>query len=207
MTIAAQYTPFKPIDKVIIEFEAAVNLDLIKMMTWTNQYPAFKALLVSAYASLIYQIALLPLFMILIQQWQRVRAYCCLMLISTIIGFSFYYFFPTTAPASNLNSLLFSASQHATGIKFNEIHAHLLPTTIDGGLIALPSFHVIWAWFALYLIYTKKFIFYALLPINLLLVASCVLLGWHYFIDLIGAAVVIFITHYLHQKFFQNVRD
>ena len=65
-------------------------------------------------------------------------------------------------------------------------------------MIAFPSFHIIWGWFCLYLSYGCRWLFIGLLPLNGLLFASCVLLGWHYPLDLVGAAFVILASHLLH---------
>ena len=201
ITDAAQYTPFKPIDKVIIHFESSYKIHLTELVAWTAEHPVIKNILLLAYASLVYQLALLPLFIILTRNIKKIRTFYFFLLISALMGFSFYYFFPTTAPASNLESPFFLNEQYATGIKFHEIHSYLRPSTQAGGLIAFPSFHVIWAWFCLYLAYGYRILFIVLLPINCLLIASCVLLGWHYPLDLLGAALVIVTSHWLHRQF------
>ena len=79
-----------------------------------------------------------------------------LFITTALIGFTFYYFFPTTAPASIVNSPFFS----------------------EGLAVG----------------------FLILLPINGLLMASCLLLGWHYAIDILGAFLVIFLSHALCWK-------
>lgn len=201
ITNASQYTPFKPVDDVIIYLESSAQLDMTQLMAWTARQPYLKNILRIAYASLEYQMAFLPLFMIATLNLNRVRSYYFFLLSTAFIGFVLYYFFPTTAPASNLYSPFFIEEQRATGIKFNEIHHHLTPTTIAGGLIALPSFHVIWAWGCLYLTHGYRWLFALLLPLNCMLLASCVLLGWHYPLDLLGAAFVILLTHVLQGQF------
>jgi membrane-associated phospholipid phosphatase len=116
---------------------------------------------------------------------------------SLLIGFIVYYFFPTTAPASVLHSDYFIKEQLATGLKFTQIHQYIQPTTLDGGLIAFPSFHVIWAWLCLYLIRSWFVVFYVFLFINILLIFSCVMLGWHYFLDIILSFLILLFCHYL----------
>jgi hypothetical protein len=196
-TNAIQFTPFLPIDDKILQIESGLHLNLIKLMQWTHDQPQFKSLLTIIYDSLPYQMCYLPIFVILMKKFTAVREYYLLMLISALLGFSFYYFCPTTAPASIIKSQLFSKAQCATGLKFFQIHHGLTPSTLDGGMIALPSFHAIWAWFCLYLVRGLPIVFALLLPVNFLLVASCVLLGWHYIMDILGALIIVLITHYL----------
>lgn len=194
-TNAVQYTPFPPIDQHIVDIETLLGIKLSSVLAWTQTKPDFKELLALIYDTLPYQMAYLPLLVIATKRWELLREYYFLLLFSALLGFTFYYFFPTTAPASILQGPYFSPSQQATGLKFMQIHQHIQPSTLEGGLIALPSFHVIWAWLCLYLLKGWPIAFLTLLPINLLLIASCVLLGWHYPIDILGGFVVILISH------------
>ncbi len=192
---AVQYTPFPTIDQTIVNIEQTLHINTSAIVSWTNHQPLFLKILDLAYDSLAYQMAYIPLALIMIKRHAELHEYYFLLLFSTIIGFVFYYFFPTTAPASILDNPYFASAQHATGLKFSQIHQHIQPTTLDGGLVALPSFHVIWAWFSLYLIRSWPIPWMLLLPINLLLVLSCVLLGWHYPMDILGGLVVILFSH------------
>ena len=200
LTNAVQYTPFTPIDGLIIQAESYLNINMLDLMIWANQHPWLNKALLVAYASLDYQMVLLPLFCLVSLNWQRLHAYYFLLLVSALLGFTIYYFFPTTAPASNLYSTLFTNEQHATGMKFYEIHHHLTPSTHLGGLIAFPSFHVIWGWFCIYLAYPYRALFILALPLNCLLFCACVLLGWHYPMDVIGSALIILVSHFLQGR-------
>lgn len=202
-TNATQYTPFPTIDKKIIFFERSLGIDIQKIILWTNDKPLLKEILNFIYDTFPYQMTYFPLFIIITGQNARIREYYFLLLFSTLLGFTFYYFFPTTAPASIFKNIDFSPSQIATGLKFRQLHEHIQPSTLEGGMIALPSFHVIWAWFCVYLLKGVPIAFIIMLPINMLLIASCVLLGWHYPIDVLGGVVIIFIAHgvyYLSSK-------
>jgi len=123
-----------------------------------------------------------------------VHEFYFLLLVSMIIGFVFYYFFPTMAPSSVIDSPYFLEEQRATALKFSQIHHYLQPTTIEGGLIAMPSFHVIWAYLCLYALRGWPILCGILFPVNCLLALACILLGWHYPIDLVGSIVVILMS-------------
>lgn len=199
LTNGVQFTPFKPIDGYLIEFEAFFHIDMVSIVAWTASYPWLKTILDMIYNSLPYQMTIFPLALAFLRHKNKLHEYFCLMLLSTLLGFVFYYFFPTVAPASMVNSPFFSLEQHATGLKFMQIHNHIPPTTMDGGMIALPSYHVIWAWFCLFSVrhWIKIFVI-SLTVFNFLLATSCVLLGWHYPVDLIGSLIVILATHKIH---------
>lgn len=190
-TNAIQLTPFHPIDKQILYFESKLYIDLPGILQWVNNYPLLKSGLKVIYDTFPYQLSIIPLIVIASGRFNLLRDYYFLLLLTTLVGFLFYYFYPTTAPASIIKSPFFSAEQIATGYKFNQIHNHIFPTTIEGGLIALPSFHTIWSICCLYLLKEWKFPFYFLLIVNSLLIVSCVLLGWHYLIDVLGGLVLV----------------
>jgi len=203
-TNAIQYTPFPVIDRQIILFERFFQVNINAIMAWTQARPVFKHLLEFIYNFLDYEIAYFPLIIIAAKRWYYVREYYFLMLMSALIGYFFYYFFPTTAPASIITSPYFTEAQYATSLKFMQIHQHIQPTTMDGGMISLPSFHIIWAWFSLYLIRSFRLAFIIFLPINVLLTLACVLLGWHYPSDVLGSIFVILISHALYNYYCTN---
>jgi hypothetical protein len=197
-TNAAQYTPFDSIDKHILNLESFLHIDMQSIMQWTYDKPKITNLLAFIYDTLPFQMTYFPLLIIATRKFEYVREYYVLLLISVILGFTFYYFFPTTAPASVINNPYFSEIQRATGLKYAQIHHYIQPSTLEGGMIALPSFHVIWAWFCLYLLRGWPIVFFLMLPVNVLIVASCVLLGWHYSVDLLGGFIIILISHALY---------
>jgi hypothetical protein len=195
-TNAVQLTPFPTIDSKIISLEESLGINMVSIMKWTHEHIYFKALLGLIYDSLPYQMSILPLIIIATGRFYLIKEYYFLLLITTLFGFGFYYFFPTSAPASIVNSPFFSSAQIATGLKFYQIHHHIIPATNEGGLIALPSFHTVWALLCVYLLREWLIACGLLLIINFLLIASCILLGWHYVIDIIGAIVLVVIGHY-----------
>jgi hypothetical protein len=195
-TNAAQYTPFPPIDHHLLTWQAWFPLEMQDYLTWRDAHPLIKTYLEYVYLSLTYQMTYLPLLIIFLGRTHRMREYYFLLMITGIIGYGFYYFFPTTAPASILENIPFAEEQRATGLKFNQIHQYIQPTTLEGGMIAFPSFHVIWAWLCVWLVRDWQILSLLLGMINLMLVAACVLLGWHYWIDVIGSLIVIGFAHY-----------
>lgn len=195
-----QLTPFTPIDKDIIRFESMFGFNMKDVLLWTQHHPSFKKLLAYTYDTLPYQMSFLPLLIILAGKFKLIREYYFLMLFTTLFGFLIYYFFPTTAPASMVNSPEFSIYQIATGLKFNQLHHHIQPTTNEGGLIAFPSFHVVWALLITYLMKDWAVLCLITAVINGLLILSCVLLGWHYPTDILGGVILVIIALYYLKK-------
>lgn len=204
---AIQLTPFEPIDAQIIDWHAWTHIDLTTLMQWSHLHPKAIEIMDALYRSLAKEMTYLPVVLILLGELRRVREYCFLVIITALIGYAFYYFFPTTAPASVLQSPYFTEEQYATGLKFYQIHQHMVPTTIDGGMIALPSFHVVWAWLCVYLVRGWPIICATLGLVNLVIVCSCVLLGWHYLLDVIASIAVIGLGHFIYLKCYPPTYD
>ena len=191
-TNAVQLTPFDPIDKKIVEFEP---FDILTIVKWTKEHHFIRSILGRIYNFISIEMLVIPGLLILTLKRQALYEYLILILMTTLLGFIWYYFFPTTAPASVFSSNHFPFYQQATGIKFYEIHHHIAPSTIEGGVRSLPSFHTIWAWLTLYAIRSFRKLFWILLPLNLMIIVSCVMLGWHYFLDIIASFLVLFCAH------------
>ncbi|MBA2710275.1 MAG: phosphatase PAP2 family protein [Tatlockia sp.] len=200
-TNAVQLTPFEPIDIFLIKLDRSFGIESEAIIAWLSNKNWLKSVLGLSYDSLPMQMAYLPLILIVARKFNYLREFYSLLLITTLFGFVFYYFWPTLGPASAIGSPYFTTYQYATGIKFTEIHNHIQPTTAEGGMIAMPSFHTIWALLCLRLSRCFSIIFFLLLPLNLLLILSCVLLGWHYFIDLIGSMVVLVAAYGVYRFF------
>ena len=198
-TNAIQYTPFAPIDQYIIRYSEWMHVDFASIIAWSNDHPTLYRIMEWIYESLTYQLTYLPLILIILGRFERLHEYYFLLLFTALIGFSFYYFFPTTAPASVIDSPYFTQAQHATELKFTQIHNHIKPSTLEGGMIALPSFHVIWAWLCVWLIRDWRWPFRLLFLLNAGMVVSCILLGWHYILDVIASIAIISFTHALQR--------
>ncbi|STY29199.1 Uncharacterised protein [Legionella wadsworthii] len=205
-TNAVQLTPFPIIDPYLVLLEEKMKINMVSILAWTHNHPHFKYILSFIYDSLTYQMSILPLIVILFGKFHLIREFYFYLLCTVLIGFGFYYFFPTIAPASIIHSPYFLSEQMDTGLKFNQIHHHMIPTTNEGGLIALPSFHTIWAVLCVNLVREWPIICMLLLLNNILLIASCVLLGWHYVIDIIGGFIVLSISYFLLTIWTKNTK-
>lgn len=192
ITTAAQYTPFPLIEEAILKAEP---FDLIAIIVWAKQHPSIYNILFFVYNSLNFEIAVLPLLLIMSLKKEYLYEYFILILYTAIIGFGFYYFYPSNGPATLLNPDYFENYQIAVSVRFDEIHKHLPPSSLEGGLVACPSFHVIWAWLTVYAIRPFRKLYYVLLPYNMLIAIACIMLGWHYVIDIFASVVILGIAH------------
>lgn len=200
--MAIQYTPFPPIDQTVLAWHERMCIKFQTLIYWANSHPTLYQTMEALYESIAPQMTYLPLLLILFGHFKRLHEYYFLLITSALLGYMFYYFFPTTAPASIIDSPYFTVSQRATGLKFYQIHAHIQPSTLEGGMIALPSYHVIWAWLCAFMIREWRLAFILLCILNTGVVISCVVLGWHYLPDIVGSLLILCIVHYLYSKYY-----
>jgi membrane-associated phospholipid phosphatase len=204
LTQGVQLTPFPTIDHWLLHVDQALGFNQNHLINFAYAHSTLHSLLVTAYDSVTWQLVLLPFIMALLLCERSVKVFLLAMLISYPVGLLIYYFFPATAPASMLHNSNLISMQHDTYIKFYQIHHYLKITTVAGGLVVVPSFHIIWAVLLTYLTRNKKWIFYPLLVWNIILACSTVSLGWHYLVDVTAGIVVAGIAIIAAEMIFQR---
>lgn len=204
LTQGIQYTPFPTIDHWLLHMDQLMHINSGAILNWVYQRPHLGNSFIYAYNGIEPELVLLPILMALLLCKRSVKVFLFAMLLSYPIGTLIYYFFPTTAPASIIHNAHFLAQQHDTGIKFYEIHHYLKLTTSMGGMIAFPSFHVICATLLIYVTKEKKYIFIPVLIYNIWMIASTVMLGWHYMTDVIGGLIIALGCLYLGERLYKK---
>ncbi|MBI3550246.1 MAG: phosphatase PAP2 family protein [Elusimicrobia bacterium] len=188
-----QYTPFPTIDAALVRWDALAGFNVLDLMAWTHRHPYFLAFMRRCYATVDVQLVAVPLIAALLRDRRTMRVFLYAMVYSFFIGCLFYYVFPSSGPASVLQSPHFSWGQRMTGQKFHAVH-HFKPVeTIAGGMIAFPSFHVAWGVMLPYVVRPWKALFWPVATLNALMIASTVFLGWHFLVDVpsgIGLALL-----------------
>ncbi|MBI5246692.1 MAG: phosphatase PAP2 family protein [Elusimicrobia bacterium] len=180
---AVQYTPFPRIDHALARWDAALGWDTVAVLSWIAERPRLRTFLNWCYNSTDLQLALAPFVPALAGDRRRMRVLLYALTYSTIAGSLFYYFFPSSGPASVFQSPDFLQVQRFTHMKYEQVHQFRPVTTLLGGLIAFPSFHVAWSVLVTYAALPNKNLFRAAAVLNTIVIASTVLLAWHYVVD------------------------
>lgn len=183
LTTGIQYSPFPRIDHALARWDAALGWDTVAIIRWVAERPSLRSFLNLCYNSTELQLVAAPFFAAYAHDKRRLRVLLYGTVYSSLAGSLFYYFFPSSGPAGVFESPYFFAVQRLTHLKYEQVHAFQPVTTLLGGLIAFPSFHVAWSVLATYAASPFKNIFRCLLVLNTLVIASTVLLGWHYLVD------------------------
>lgn len=183
-------TPFHPIDKLLLNADLTLGINTLAILNWMHHEPMIREIMWFTYEALVIELFTVPLLLAALNARLELRVFLNAILLSSFIGGFIYYIFPTIAPAGMLHSPYFIQDQQNVGLHFYQLHHHLKITALNGGLIAFPSFHVIWAILLTVSTYRYKILFYPLVLFNGLLVISTVVLGWHYSVDVAGGAVI-----------------
>lgn len=188
---AIQATPFPPIDPLLVKMDRFMGINTPALMTWTHNHPRIHHLFVNAYYSLLIELMGTLLILTVFSARKPLTIFYLAQLSTILIGALIYYFFPTMAPSGVFHCPYFTATQKDTSLRFYELH-HFLKVTVteNCGLIAFPSFHVVWAILLTNCYRDIKILFYPVAIWNTVIIISTVFLGWHYFVDVIGGAVL-----------------
>lgn len=204
LVFGTQFTPFHPVDTVLVKIDQFLGFNQTALLNWTYAHHFLAVLFDRAYSLIGIELTLIPLILALLLDRRSVKVLFMGMIFSFIAGTTIYYFFPTTAPASMFFDPNFALQQHDTFIKFFEIHHYLPITTQEGGLIAFPSFHVIWCVLLAYSLRKHKWIFYPVLLLNSFIIASTMFLGWHYLTDVLGGLTMGGLTIWLCESVYRK---
>jgi hypothetical protein len=204
LTTGAQYTPFHPIDASLARWDAALGVDGPAILHWTASHPRLRYFLASCYESTDLQLALAPFAAALAPDRRRRRVLIHAMTYSLLAGMLFYYFFPSSGPAGVYTSPDFLPIQRWTSQKFALVHSFQAGATIAGGMVAFPSFHVVWSALIVDAARARRWLFWPALALNAIVIASTLLLGWHFLVDVFAglalAAASVAAGEYAHRR-------
>lgn len=190
LTNGIQIAPFPPIDPWLLKMDRLMGFSTSGMMAWTHNHPRIHHMLTDAYAYLAIELAAFPILLAIFNARKAMNVFYIAQLSSILVGSLIYFFFPTMAPSGIIHSPYFIHAQEDTSMRFYQLHHLLKPTSEDGGLIAFPSFHVVWSILLANVCRSKKILFYPVLIFNVIVIVSTVLLGWHYVTDVIGGFIL-----------------
>ncbi len=200
-----QYTPFPPVDHYLIAADHALFVNETRIIDWTYAHPHLLKILNIAYHSVLLQLILIPLVLFIFGEKSLFHTYLLISLVGYIIGALIYYFFPSVGPAGILSDRHFSPIQLLRVLEYKEIHQYLSITTFPGGIIALPSFHVMWSTIMIYsLRKIPMWLFSPLLLLNIAAIAGTLFLGWDYAVDVIGGILLAWLAIVIGERLVLN---
>ena len=204
---AIQFTPFHLVDHSVLVFDQWLGFSSTAVYHFAMHHLWLKRIAHFCYFSISFQFYVIPLLLAFLLEKKNLRTFFIANLVSIILAYSIYYFLPTTTPAHVLPGTNFDRDQYLIVAQWYEIHLHLKNAVHIGELIGLPSYHVIWAILLTYACKNRKWLFYPMILLNVLLIASTMELGWHFLADVLGGLAVSTISIYVARHCVSSVEE
>jgi membrane-associated phospholipid phosphatase len=190
-------------DALLNAADTSMGLDWRAYLHFVNDRPLLCALTSLAYRSMLLQVIVLIITLVVTSRFLRLQQYVlatALALALTLAVFTFmpaggiFSFlqiqpgeFPNLLPVMTYDQILYLDALRSG--------QHPLVSEMEG-LITFPSFHTVWAILFMWGFYPIKQLRLGAILLNLLVIASTPIQGAHYFVDLIGGAVVAVVAIY-----------
>lgn len=185
-------TPFATHDLWIVHMDRLLGFHLLPILKVVYAHPLFRYHVLQCYLSLLLIAHVLPVALAIVQESNASERYFCSFLFSMIIGFTLFYFFPTmTSPAAVYPHQYFNAFQLNTLQQFQLEHLHkMIHFDLAGGVISFPSYHAIWVALIVYFMWPFGWMRYIAIMYGIIILATTILTGWHYLLDLFAGIII-----------------
>jgi len=187
------------LDAQFARADAALGLDWLAVLSFTDGHPAFGTVLRVAYHSSMLQ--MVGVFLVLTATWQLARLADFLTLFTTtgIITILISIALPAAGayvfynPPAELRDVVGQASgvwhlEHFEALRSGAMRT-IRPKALEG-LITFPSFHTALAVITTWAFWRTYYLALPVLGINVLVIASTVPVGGHYFVDVLAGAAI-----------------
>lgn len=187
-------TPAPPlIDTQLAAFDAWSGITVPVVREWAAAHPLVDLLLNFAYDTLLYQTALVLIALGLTGDRSALEGFLVSFMLSALASLVLFVLFPAEGPfvTYGLDPSLDQAQflDHFRALRDGT--RTLVTYRGAEGLITFPSFHVAWAITITWsLRRCRRSLFLTVVTLNLLVIASTMSTGWHYFADVLGGAAV-----------------
>ena len=200
-TTAISTTPFPLKNQWLNQVDHWVGFNLASFLTDMHHHERLHHIFALFYLFLYTAVRLVPFLLAALEEEVQVYRFFVSFLISCLLGFAIYYFWPSSDPSSVVHSSWFTAAQYHLTTQFNQMHHYQPSGFYDPGLIGFPSYHTIWAILLAYACWPRKVLFYPVALFSTLVIIAALASGWHFLTDIMGGVLVatlsIYLTHLL----------
>ena len=183
--------------------DVGLGLDWVAHFRFVSERPLLSLMTLLAYDSVLLQLVVLMVVLVPTRRFVRFQQFVLANAIGLCIALAVFAFMPAAGTYSFLqigNGQLGDLSPVVTADQ--KVYLDALRSgkqvLVDemSGLITFPSFHTAWAIFFAWAFYPVKRLRAAAILLNLVVLAATPVQGAHYFIDLVGGAIVAVISIY-----------
>jgi hypothetical protein len=197
MTYLGAGVPFW--DSRFLAADAALGLDWRSYLAWLNMHPLLGSALNSAYESILTQTAILIVLLVALGQHRRLQSFILAAQLCIIVcgaaaavmpALGPYTVFEVTPAIDHPNIPLTVMNGPVAQILQLRGTAPFLQLDSIEGIIVFPSFHMALAILFAWAFWRVPFVRWIALILNIAVAAATPLSGAHYFVDVVGGAVV-----------------
>jgi hypothetical protein len=185
------------IDDLLVRWDAALGINVMSLAQWTRSHPTVSLSLSVCYATLMVQF-LLPLVVLGLRHrdrqglWEYVFHFhfCLLITIAALALFPAECAYTHMGFTSTIDQA--RVVRQITALRAGTFH--VIDFTDLEGLITMPSFHAAGGMMVTWAFRKHRAMFAALVVVNAGLIAATFMSGVHYFVDVLGSAVLFAIS-------------
>jgi membrane-associated phospholipid phosphatase len=175
-------------DEYFAHMDQSLGVNVPSMMVWASQN--WLGHLIDRSYSLLTPLLLASFFLpALTGKVKQARFFITANLMAFTIGMPLFALFPAVGPWYGYH-LAATSSQATCQQDLFSLRAHGLYTFHSLGVVCFPSFHVIWAIFAVILLWYLKILRIPLVILSGMIILSTMTGGWHYFVDVLAGILV-----------------
>lgn len=196
--------PFQ--DKILVAADAGLGIDWVALAFWFRDHPELTRILSHAYASIEWQ----PIILVLTLAWADPERLRSVMTTSTVVlaaTIAIFLVAPAIGPYAHFNfkssdfpSVIVPAAWVAPGItdglRNGDHQLHF------AGLVTFPSYHAVVAVLLAYGWMAVPILRWLFVPLNLLMLVSCVPIGSHYVTDVIVGVAMAWAIYPLISRYY-----
>lgn len=200
LTYAAMAANFPYRDADFYAIDQALGLDRRAYLDFVNSRPLLAALAGYAYLALLPQFALVPMVLMVANQLPHLRRWMLAFGLALVATAAISVFTPAVAAFvyldltpqvyANISSTVYTHVPTLEALRAGTLHSIRLDNL--EGLITFPSFHTAGALMFIWALCKVPYVRWPAIVINSALIAATPIDGAHYFIDLVGGALVAF---------------
>lgn len=191
-------------DALLYEADKWLGLDWRAYLRLINDSPFLVAVTSFAYNCMAIEAIVLILTLVVTSRLVRLQQFVIANAVGLAITLVIYTFLPAGGifpfleiqPSEYAN--LVPAMTYDQRVLFDSLRSGRHPVIYEmGGIITFPSFHAVWAVFFMWAFYPIKLLRVPAILLSLLILAATPIQGAHYFVDLIGGAIVAAVAIYV----------
>ncbi|MCA9086720.1 MAG: phosphatase PAP2 family protein [Planctomycetaceae bacterium] len=186
-------------DVWLMQADESIGIHLPTIVAWCESHPWLHSTLVRVYYTVLPSTILAIIVLGFDNDVRHLREFVMHYILGGLITTVIYFFVPAEAPfgaygyPARPDQLRFLEHLHALRAgEFRIVSLNNLE-----GLITFPSFHTTWAALVAYAFRHNRWLFVPMLLLNGGVIASTVMTGWHYGVDVIGGLLVALLAVFL----------